>query len=89
MSNVNAQYFKLEIVATSPAMEIWLGDDAGSLVQKAVGELIASLSPGNYVVEFGLGTTLYPIHLDKAQRFTQAELEAGPTCARPVFRLAD
>ena len=77
-------YYKLVIVASSSATEIWLGDDAGHLVQKAVGELRTSLLPGDYVVEFGLGTSPYPIHLTKATRYTQTELEAGPTCSRPI-----
>ena len=81
------RYYKLEIVAASADTEIWLGDDAGHLVQKEVGKLKTSLLPGYYVVEFGLGTPLYPIHLDKPRRCTQAELEAGPTCARPAIRL--
>lgn len=81
------RYYRLEIVAASPTTEIWLGDDAGHLVQKEMGELKTSLLPGYYVVEFGLGTSLYPIHLDKARRYTQAELEAGATCERPALRL--
>jgi hypothetical protein len=51
------EYSNLVIVATSPVMEIWLGDDAGHLVQKAVGELRTNLLPGHCVVEFGLGTS--------------------------------
>lgn len=81
------RHHRLEIVAASPATEIWLGDDAGHLVQKEVGKLKTCLLPGYYVVEFGLGTSLYPIHLDKAGRYTQTELEAGPICARPALRL--
>ena len=81
------QYYKLEIVASAPATEIWLGDDAGHLVQKEVGALKTSLLPGFYVVEFGLGTFTYPIKLDEPRRYTQAELEAGPTCTRPAVRL--
>jgi hypothetical protein len=83
----NPRYCKLEIVAASPATEIWLGDDAGHLVQKEVGKLKTSLLPGYYVVEFGLGTSLYPVQLDKASRYTQVELEAGQTCERPALRL--
>ena len=82
-----AQYYKLAIVAASPATEIWLGDDAGHLVQKEVGKLKTSLLPGDYIVEFGLGTSPYAIRLDKALRYTQAQLEAGPTCVRPALRL--
>ena len=40
-------YDELVIVATSPATEIWLGDDAGHLVQKEIGELRTSLRPGD------------------------------------------
>lgn len=81
------RYYKLEIVASTPATEIWLGDDAGHLVQKGVGALKTSLLPGFYVVEFGLGTSTYPIKLDQARHYTQAELEAGPSCTRPAVRL--
>ncbi len=81
------RYYELEIIASTPATEIWLGDDAGHLVQKETGTLRTSLLPGNYVVEFGLGTSTYPIELNKARRYTQSALEAGPTCARPEVRL--
>ena len=89
MSTARARpvYYKLVIVAASPAMEIWLGDDAGHLVQREVGELRTSLLPGHYVVEFGLGTPTYPIHLAKASRYTQSQLEAGPSCSRPIPQL--
>lgn len=81
------QYFKLEIVAATSQTEIWLGDTEGCLVQKSVGTLKIGLMPGDYVVEFGLSTPVYPIHLDKDHRTTQAELTAGPTCPRPVFSM--
>ena len=80
----NPVYYKLVIVATSAATGIWLGDDAGHLVQKEVGTLRTSLLPGDYVVEFGLGSSAYLIHLAQARRYTQTELEAGPTCSRPI-----
>ena len=80
-------YHKLVITASSPSTEIWLGDDAGHLVQKEIGELQTSLLPGNYVVEFGLGNPTHPIPLAKASRYTQSELEAGPTCQRPILQL--
>jgi hypothetical protein len=82
--NIKIRYHELEIAATSPGTEIWLGDDAGFFVQKDVGTLTTSLMPGKYLVEFGLGAPPYPIHLDKSRRFTQAELEMGPACVRPV-----
>lgn len=89
MSNAKTRkvYYKLVIMTSSPTTEIWLGDDAGHLVQKEVGKLTSSLLPGRYVVEFGLGTPTYPIHLTKARRYTQTELEAGPPCVRPAIRL--
>ncbi len=81
------KHFELEIEAVSPKTEIWLGDDGGSLVEKAVGRLDTSVMAGDYVVEFGFGTPTYPIRLDSDLRTTEAQLTAGPTCARPVFAL--
>ena len=80
-------YHQLVILASSPATEIWLGDDAGHLVQKEIGEMRTDFLAGHYVAEFGLGAPTYPIHLTKGSRFTQAELEAGPTCPRPTVQL--
>lgn len=77
-------YHRLVITAAQPGTEIWLGDDEGHFVQKAVGELRTSLLSGDYVVEFGLGTPTYPLQLRVASRYTQRQLEAGPTCARPI-----
>ena len=48
------------IVATSPTTDIWIGDDDGHLVQKEIGTLETCLLPGDYTVEFGLGTAPYP-----------------------------
>lgn len=79
-------YHKLTILAASPHAEIWLGDDCGHLVQKEIGALRTSLLPGHYVVSFGLDAPTYPISLNKASRFTQSELEAGPPCPRPIPR---
>jgi hypothetical protein len=81
-------YYELVIVAASAATEIWLGDDGGHFVQKEIGTIRTSLLAGHYTVEFGLGSPLYPIHLAKASRYTQAELAAGPTCSRPILKLA-
>lgn len=77
-------YFEIEITADSSSTEIWLGDDEGHLVQKEVGVLRSSLLPGDYTVEFGLGTACYPIRLRSNSRYTQRELQAGPSCERPV-----
>lgn len=79
-------YYDLVIFAASPATEIWLGDD-GHFVQKEIGVLRTSLLPGRYTVEFGLGSSPYPIHLAKASRYTQAELATEPTCSRPTPKL--
>lgn len=86
MSNAKGKpvYYDLTIVASSPATDIWLGDNEGHLVQKMVGTLETSLLPGDYTAEFGLGTTTYPIHLSNPSRYSQQELAAGPTCARPI-----
>jgi len=90
MSNAEVQpvYYDLVIVAASPTTDIWLGDDDGHLVQKETGTLETSLLPGDYTVEFGLGTTPYPIHLATSSRYTQAELAAGQTCSRPIPKLS-
>jgi hypothetical protein len=86
-ANIKPVYYKLVLLASSPATEVWLGDDAGHLVQKEIGEMRTSLLAGHYVVEFGLGTSPYPIHLKDDSRHTQAELETGPTCLRPIPQL--
>lgn len=83
------EYHRLVIMATCPDTEIWLGDDLGHFVQKGVGTLESSLLPGNYTVEFGLGTAPYPIHLAADSHYTQEELAAGPTCARHIPKLLD
>jgi hypothetical protein len=80
-------YHNLTVLASSPLTEIWLGDDAGHLVQMETGELRTSLLPAYYVVSFGLNAPTYPIDLKKATRFTQSQLESGPTCPRPIPHL--
>jgi len=80
-------YYKLTIVASSPLTEIWLGDACGHLVQMEVGALRTCLLPGYYAVSFGLTAPTDPIDLKKAGRFTQNELESGPSCPRPVPQL--
>lgn len=57
-------YRTLVIEASSPDTDIWLGDDEGHLVQKDTGTLNTHVLDGHYTVEFGLGTTTYPIHFD-------------------------
>jgi hypothetical protein len=86
-SKVESVYLDLVIEAASENTDIWLGDDDGHFVQKGVGVLRSSLMPGNYTVEFGLGSTTYPISLTETSRLTEADLVRGPTCPRPVPRL--
>jgi hypothetical protein len=66
----------LVIVADDPATDIWLGNDHGHLIQRATGTLKASLVPGEYTVEFGLGSFPYPIRLEQPSRYAQADLVA-------------
>ena len=54
------------------------------MTDHAEDQAVCSLRPGDYTVEFGLGSTVYPIRLTKSSRYTQQELAAGPTCPRPV-----
>lgn len=77
------KYHELVIEAISPATEIWLGDSEGHFVQKEVGVLRSSLIPGEYIVEFGLGSTTYRISLRGDVSCTEAELRLGPSCPRP------
>ena len=86
-AKIEPMYYKLVIVAASSTTDIWLADGDGHLVQKEIGTLETSLLPGDYAVEFGLGTTLYPVRLARSSRYTQAELAAGPTCPRPIPKL--
>lgn len=82
-----SSYHRL-LIRASPRTDIWLADDGGHLVQKERGTLDSSLLSGHYVVEFGLGTQTYPIHLVKDSEYSQAEIEAGPLCPRPAVKLA-
>ncbi len=86
-SKAESVYLDLVIEAASESTEIWLGDDDGHFVQKGVGVLCSSLMPGDYTVEFGLGSATYPISLTKKSHLTEADLVAGPTCPRPVPHL--
>ena len=83
------KYFNLVIEADMPEEEIWLGDDEGHFVQKAVGVLNTDLLPGNYVVEFGLKTTTYPVALRAPLHLTEREIRSGQSCPRPQVRLDD
>ena len=86
IKDVERSYRRL-IIRASPRADIWLADNDGHLVQKERGTLDTSLLPGHYVVEFGLGTQTYPIHLVKDSEYSQAEIEAGPPCPRPEVKL--
>lgn len=82
----NTKYLRLVIEAETREGPIWLGDDAGHLVQKAVGVLDAHLLPGSYVVEFTLGGPTYPVTLLSRLRLTEQEIRSGPSCPRPKVR---
>jgi repressor LexA len=88
MSKVAASHYHRLIIKASPRTDIWLADDDGHLVQKERGTLDTSLLPGDYVVEFGLGTPTYPIQLVKDSEYSQTEIQAGPSCPRPEVKLA-
>ncbi|MFH5885901.1 hypothetical protein ACG2F4_16455 [Halalkalibaculum sp. DA3122] len=83
----NQQYYQLKIHGSSSDVEIWIGDNKGHPVQKAIGMLNTSLLAGKYTVEFGLGTQCYPINLSQNLQLTQSEIEAGPTCERPKINI--
>jgi len=82
-------YFDLVIEASSPDTDIWLADTNGHLVQKETGLLQTSVLPGEYVVEFRLGGTTYPIQLNQNQQYTEAQLRASPSCPRPKVVFLD
>jgi len=84
MDTKKKTYRNLVIEASSPETEIWLGDDEGFFVQKEVGVLDTSLLEGHYIVEFGLGSTTCPIHLNADVRYTEEQIKKGPSCPRPV-----
>ncbi len=86
-SKTGPVYLDLVIEAASESTEIWLGDDDGHFVQKGVGMLCTSLKPGDYTVEFGLGTATYPISLTKTSHLMEVDLVAGPACTRPAPHL--
>lgn len=83
------KYLRLVIEAETRDGPIWLGDDAGHLVQKAVGVLDTHLLPGSYVVEFTLGGPTYPMTLRSRLRLSEQEIRSGPSCPRPKVRLTD
>jgi repressor LexA len=88
MGNDRDSRYRRLIIRASPRTDVWLADDTGFLVQTERGTLDTSLLPGHYVVEFGLGTQTYPIHLVTDSEYAQAEIQAGPSCPRPHVRLA-
>lgn len=79
-------FLKLRIVSVSETTSIWLGDMDGCLVKKSVGTMELGLMPGNYVVQFELGTKCYPLCLNADIETTQSELMARGHCVAPVFR---
>jgi len=82
-------YHHLVIEAEYPNTEIWLGDDRGFFVQKETGMLDTHLSPGDYTVQFCLGSPAYLIHLIGDRTFLETELAKGPPCVPPIPHLSD
>jgi hypothetical protein len=74
---------RLVIVADAPETDIWLGNDHGHLIQRATGRLEAALVPGDYTVEFGLGSFPYPISLEQSAEHRQSELVANYGSPKP------
>lgn len=68
--------YELVIVADAPDTDIWLGNDHGHLIQRATGTLKTMLIPGDYTVEFGLGSFPYPIRLEQPTQYAQSDLVA-------------
>lgn len=83
------KYLHLVIEAERREGQIWLGDDAGHLVQKAVGVLDTHLLPGSYVVEFTLGGPTYSVTLLSGLRLSEQEIRSGPPCPRPKVQFTD
>lgn len=67
-------YYQLTIIATKDDTEIWLGDTAGFLVTRSTGTLSASLLPGEYLVEFTLGSPCHPVSLTKDITVTEQDV---------------
>lgn len=84
----DTKYLHLVIEAETRQGQIWLGDDGGHFVQKAVGVLDTYLLPGSYVVEFALGGPTYPVTLVARVRLSEQEIRSGPSCPRPKVRLS-
>jgi hypothetical protein len=82
----HTQYRRLVIEAETREGQIWLGDDEGHFVQKAVGVLDTHLLPGSYVVEFALGGRTYPVTLDSPLHLSERRIRSGPSCPRPTIR---
>ena len=88
MSKPRPVYRRLTIVAASPKTDIWLADDQGHLVQTETGTLETEVMKGYYTVEFGLGSTTYPINLTRNRRCTEIRFRCGPSCPRPFPDIA-
>jgi hypothetical protein len=85
MNKPEIKYFEVVIVAQSPKTDIWLAHE-GHLVQMSDGTLETSILAGHYTVEFGLGTSTYPLHVTQNLRCSEEEITSGPPCPRPVPR---
>lgn len=60
---MSPKYKTLKVIAQNPEIEIWVGDGEGNFVCKDVGTLEEGLLPGEYTIEFGLGTFKHRVQL--------------------------
>ena len=80
-------YYELTINATNAETDIWLVDENGHLVQKAIGSLSLHVLGGSYFVVFGLhSTACCSINLSKSVVLSQAELEILGTRPKPAIK---
>jgi hypothetical protein len=82
-ASADTKYFEVVIVARSPKTDIGLAHE-GHLVQKSDGALETRILPGDYTVEFGLGSPTYPLHVTGDVRWTEEEITASRPCPRPI-----
>lgn len=79
-------YYRVVIQGSTADTTIWIADDHGHPVVKAVGNLDTHLLPGDYTIEFGVNRTTYPLALSEPVELEEVAVRKGPTCPRPAFR---
>lgn len=77
-------YTKLVVESSDANTDIWLVDENGHPVQKAIGTLETHVLRGKYYITFGLRSKqCCSINLVENVAYTQSELEKIGTCAIP------